>query len=416
MKKKTLLFIAAFVFFPVLLSQHPFAAEQSETLHQEITWEQLLPESAHDENFSTDRHISDTEVEAYIKRRMNASSNPSLQGRNIKIYGFVVPLERNEASSLTEFLLVPYFGACIHAPPPPQSQIIHVSLGMPVEGIQAMDTVFVYGKMSVEKAHSAVGEAAYRIQAAGIEKKISPSIARVVLAVSLTMACGLSICLGWFGPMAAIRRNRRMLGPGVAFAAGLMTCLGFSTVVAGISVEAVCMFLGSVAVMAIVEFLPYAKKRQPAAEQGKKHIHVRSMSAIAFHNFPECFIVFSSAMTDAGLGLILGGAMAAHNIPLGISIALASSKESPHRAQLYSVLTGCLPPLAAMAAYFFLRPLFLPDTVRMLFACAGGILVFIALAELVPLARRLGGFHTTLGAFSVGALLLFFTLIFFYRG
>ena len=56
-----------------------------------------------------------------------------LIGKSIKIPGFAVPLEGDDGFEyIDEFLLVPYFGACIHVPPPPPNQVIHVILDEPV--------------------------------------------------------------------------------------------------------------------------------------------------------------------------------------------------------------------------------------------------------------------------------------------
>ena len=56
-----------------------------------------------------------------------------LVGQSIKIPGFAVPLEGDDGFEyIDEFLLVPYFGACIHVPPPPPNQVIHVVLDEPV--------------------------------------------------------------------------------------------------------------------------------------------------------------------------------------------------------------------------------------------------------------------------------------------
>ena len=56
-----------------------------------------------------------------------------LIGKSIKIPGFAVPLEGDDGFEyINEFLLVPYFGACIHVPPPPPNQVIHVILDEPV--------------------------------------------------------------------------------------------------------------------------------------------------------------------------------------------------------------------------------------------------------------------------------------------
>lgn len=54
----------------------------------------------------------------------------ALDGKKVRIAGFTVTLERND-QGVTEFLLVPYYGACIHTPPP-ANQIVHVRAGVPV--------------------------------------------------------------------------------------------------------------------------------------------------------------------------------------------------------------------------------------------------------------------------------------------
>ena len=64
----------------------------------------------------------------------------------MRIPGFVVPLEDSK-DGLKEFLLVPYFGACIHSPPPPANQIIHVLPEHAGQGRASMDTVWVSGML-----------------------------------------------------------------------------------------------------------------------------------------------------------------------------------------------------------------------------------------------------------------------------
>ena len=55
----------------------------------------------------------------------------SLNGQYVKLPGYVVPLESDAGGLLSEFLLVPYYGACIHVPPPPSNQIVYVRLNKP---------------------------------------------------------------------------------------------------------------------------------------------------------------------------------------------------------------------------------------------------------------------------------------------
>ncbi len=60
-----------------------------------------------------------------------------LDGQQVKLPGYIVPLEVSEEGRTTEFLLVPYYGACIHVPPPPSNQIVHIfsEMGVRVEDL-----------------------------------------------------------------------------------------------------------------------------------------------------------------------------------------------------------------------------------------------------------------------------------------
>jgi len=94
----------------------------------------------------------------------NAPTNPALVGQKVRIPGFVVPLEDSQ-DGLKEFLLVPYFGACIHSPPPPSNQIIHVLPISPAKNVKSMDAVWIHGVLKTERTDSYMGAAAYRIEA-----------------------------------------------------------------------------------------------------------------------------------------------------------------------------------------------------------------------------------------------------------
>lgn len=98
----------------------------------------------------------------------NAPTNPALNGVEVKIPGFIVPLEESKGE-VTEFLLVPYFGACIHTPPPPANQILHVR---PKQGakFRAMDTVWVTGKLQTVRNDSMMGVSGYQVTADSVTK------------------------------------------------------------------------------------------------------------------------------------------------------------------------------------------------------------------------------------------------------
>ena len=104
----------------------------------------------------------------------NAPTVAAMDGATVKLPGYLVPLEETK-SGLKEFLLVPYFGACIHTPPPPANQIVHVLATKPVKGFRTMDTVWVSGTLSTRRQDSMMGTSGYRMDAVVVERYVPPS-------------------------------------------------------------------------------------------------------------------------------------------------------------------------------------------------------------------------------------------------
>ena len=112
-----------------------------------------------------------TEVEA-LKRRVDGD----LHGETVRIPGYALPLEFSGVG-VREFLLVPYFGACIHVPPPPPNQMVFVRLDRPFVMKGLFEALWVTGRMSVERSTNALtymdGSAdlitGYTLDATGIE-------------------------------------------------------------------------------------------------------------------------------------------------------------------------------------------------------------------------------------------------------
>jgi uncharacterized protein len=86
-----------------------------------------------------------------------------VDGKRVKVPGYIVPLE-DDASRITEFLLVPYFGACVHYPPPPPNQIVHVKLppGKPTS-LEFWLPVWIEGTLRIESYESPYGTVGFRI-------------------------------------------------------------------------------------------------------------------------------------------------------------------------------------------------------------------------------------------------------------
>lgn len=148
--------------------------------YHETKWEELIPDSWNPEKifdqldldkFSDDDPRAASKVlEALNEAWRNAPANQALQGQRIKIPGFVAPLDWENDAQLKEFLLVPYFGACIHVPPPPANQIIYIKMDVPLKGIRMMDIVWVYGTIAVEKNDSGdMGASSYSMRPDKVE-------------------------------------------------------------------------------------------------------------------------------------------------------------------------------------------------------------------------------------------------------
>jgi len=157
-----------FILFALLLPAGILAAET----WPEIKWEALVPkgwnpaEKFKDIDFSKLKDSDPRAIEALetLKREWDsAPAEPALNGRKGRIAGFALPLER-VGDKVSEFLLVPYFGACIHSPPPPANQIIHARAAKPLAGIKMMAPLWVYGTFKVQRGETQWGVAGYRLE------------------------------------------------------------------------------------------------------------------------------------------------------------------------------------------------------------------------------------------------------------
>jgi hypothetical protein len=87
-----------------------------------------------------------------------------LDGRAVRLPGYVVPLD-DFADAVTEFLLVPYFGACIHMPPPPPNQMVHVTVGGGAHrAVSWARPVWIEGRLAIRAVTSPYGVVAFQLR------------------------------------------------------------------------------------------------------------------------------------------------------------------------------------------------------------------------------------------------------------
>lgn len=93
----------------------------------------------------------------------------SRRGKEVRIPGFMVPFE-DGMSGVYEFLLVPYFGACIHTPPPPPNQIVYVRMqGDRRVEVNIWDAVYVEGILDIESIESPYGTVGHQVLGTAIK-------------------------------------------------------------------------------------------------------------------------------------------------------------------------------------------------------------------------------------------------------
>ncbi len=167
---RQLLFAAALAWCAVL-------AAAPDATPVEITWDDLMPADYRPDELFGDTDLSTLEdgdpraVELMKKLQKLWQEAPvvtSLDNAQVRLPGFAIPLE-TDTKTAKAFILVPYYGACIHVPPPPSNQIVVVraAQGAPIR--EAFDMVWVTGRLRVEAQQTDVAHAGYTLEASLVE-------------------------------------------------------------------------------------------------------------------------------------------------------------------------------------------------------------------------------------------------------
>jgi hypothetical protein len=157
------------------------AGQQASGLPRELEWEEMMPadydpEEVLDRIYGEDMgDLGDDDPragEALAELRDAWNQAPvveALDGQRVRLPGFVVPLE-GDGERVSQFLLVPYLGACIHVPPPPANQTVYVQTESP-EGVPAglFDAVWVTGILSARRYSGTLAQAGYSLRSTRVE-------------------------------------------------------------------------------------------------------------------------------------------------------------------------------------------------------------------------------------------------------
>ena len=250
------------------------------------------------------------------------------------------------------------------------------------------------------------------------------------MAFLFTILAGLSTGIGsLIALFIKDQSNTRYLAIAMGFAAGVMLFVSFAEILP----EAIedleseqgfnghigafwgyLAFFGGMFLVALIDrMIPKADNpheldkylvKTPANRERLMRVGLLTAMALALHNFPEGLATFVTTLDDVERGALMAFAIAMHNIPEGIAVSMPIyyATGSRSKAFYYSFLSGLVEPLGAFAGYFFLASYLNPIVLGLLLAAVAGMMIFIALDQLLPAAREYGEHHLSIYGMVVG--------------
>ena len=253
----------------------------------------------------------------------------------------------------------------------------------------------------------------------------------LLFAFTLSFLAGLASAVGGLLSFFIKKENLSALAVGLGFSAGVMIYVSFMellpyaqnalTLLYGSScgpwLTVALFFVGIGVAWGVDRCLPPLHVKEESLKQTAKlkQTGLFTAVALALHNFPEGLATFFSALDSVTLGFSIALAVAIHNIPEGIAVALPvyHSTGSRQKAFWASAASGMAEPVGAVAGYFLLHAVLHEALLGVLFAVVAGIMVYLALDELLPTAHDYGHGHQVISGVIGGMALMAVVLLVF---
>jgi ZIP family zinc transporter len=252
-------------------------------------------------------------------------------------------------------------------------------------------------------------------------------IGSVGTALFLTTMAGLSTGIG--SAIAYFIKKPKMiyLSFSLGLSAGVMIYVSFMELLPGAiegigEAQGVAAFFTGIVLIGVIDLaIPEAENPHEYKELSDMELQNQTLMrtgvltalAIGIHNFPEGLATFGLALSDAKLGAIIAVAIAIHNIPEGISVSVPIyyATKNKNKAALYSFLSGMAEPVGALIGFAILLPFLSEGLLASLLAFVGGIMVYISVDELLPLAHRYGHGHSVIIGIVLGMVIMAVSLL-----
>ena len=255
-----------------------------------------------------------------------------------------------------------------------------------------------------------------------------------IYALLLTAGAGLATVFGSIIALFVKKTNTKMLACSLGLSAGVMIyvsmvelyaksidylCLSYGDIKGNI--YATISFFAGIALISLIDYLiPTAEGDIGSKTESEKTNELKKMSVItalgiAIHNFPEGLVTFTSSYKDLSVGIMIAIAIAIHNIPEGIATALPLFYATGKRKDAFwlSFFSGITEPIGAIIGYLVLRPYLTDGVIGILFGIVAGIMIFISIEELLPMAREYEKSKLTILSVIAGMAIMAVSLIMF---
>ena len=238
----------------------------------------------------------------------------------------------------------------------------------------------------------------------------------VGFALLLSALAGLSTTLGSLLAVLVGEPSPRFMALTLGFSGGVMILVSFVELLpSGIETlgfaRAHLAFFGGMLAMFLIDILiPHeymGERHRTDKETHNNHLLKTGLFValgIGIHNLPEGMASFAGALEDASLGIAIALAIALHNIPEGVAVSapVYAATGSRKKAFLWSFLSGLAEPVGAGLAAVVLLPYLNETVLSCLLAVVAGIMLFIALDELIPASCSFGEEHLSIAGVVMG--------------
>ncbi|MDD5621939.1 MAG: zinc transporter ZupT [Actinomycetota bacterium] len=247
---------------------------------------------------------------------------------------------------------------------------------------------------------------------------------QIITPLIITSIAGLSTTIGSLIGLMFKRENSKFMSAVLGFTAGVMIGISFFELLPsgfkelGFTRASITFIAGFIFIFLIDTLIPHeyiGQKEKLADSTDKKLLRTGLFVAlgIAIHNFPEGMASFYSSMVDVKLGMAVAAAIAIHNIPEGVAVSAPIYKATGSRkkAFLWSFLSGVVEPIGALLTALVLLPFLNPQLLGYLLSGIAGLMVFIAIDELLPVSKSYGYLHLPIVSFIAGMIVMILSLI-----